>query len=103
MFLHVSVPCKFLRAVTNGLFLSPQTILHKLFHSMLVNTGSREPVLSFLGRIIRLNHRRAQIHVEEQLVAGDGAMVNLVSVLQQLCFRVGIVCTPIVTPSTLSP
>lgn len=64
------------------------TILHKLFHSMLVNTGSREPVLSFLGRMIRLNHRRAQIHVEEQLVAGDGAMVNLVSVLQQLCFRV---------------
>ncbi|MPC17927.1 Ubiquitin conjugation factor E4 B [Portunus trituberculatus] len=64
------------------------TILHKLFHSMLVNTGSREPVLSFLARMISLNHRRAQIHVEEQLVAGDGAMVNLVSVLQQLCFKV---------------
>ncbi|KAG0713085.1 Ubiquitin conjugation factor E4 B [Chionoecetes opilio] len=64
------------------------TILHKLFHSMLVNTGSREPVLAFLGRMISLNHRRAQIHVEEQLVAGDGALVNLVSVLQQLCFKV---------------
>lgn len=64
------------------------TILHKLFHSMLVNTASREPVLAFLGRMISLNHRRAQIHVEEQLVAGDGAMVNLVSVLQQLCFKV---------------
>ncbi|XP_053651922.2 ubiquitin conjugation factor E4 B isoform X2 [Cherax quadricarinatus] len=64
------------------------TILHKLFHSMLVNTMSREPVLSFLAKIIQHNERRAQIHVEERLVAGDGPMINLLSVLQQLCFKV---------------
>ncbi|KAK7084333.1 Ubiquitin conjugation factor E4 B [Halocaridina rubra] len=64
------------------------TILHKLFHSMLVNASSREPVLNFLARLIRTNERRAQIHVEERLVAGDGPMINLLSVLQQLCFKV---------------
>ncbi|XP_071535625.1 ubiquitin conjugation factor E4 B-like [Panulirus ornatus] len=64
------------------------TILHKLFHSMLVNTSSREPVLSFLAKVIRYNERRAQIHVEERLVAGDGPMINLLSVLQQLSFKV---------------
>ncbi|KAG7159189.1 Ubiquitin conjugation factor E4 B-like 3, partial [Homarus americanus] len=64
------------------------TILHKLFHSILVNTNSREPVLLYLAKVIRYNERRAQIHVEERLVAGDGPMINLLSVLQQLCFKV---------------
>ena len=55
---------------------------------MLVNASSREPVLSYLAKLIRCNERRAQIHVEERHVAGDGPMINLLSVLQQLCFKV---------------
>ncbi|KAK4326138.1 hypothetical protein Pmani_003303 [Petrolisthes manimaculis] len=64
------------------------SILHKLFHSLLVNSGSREGTLVFLGAVIRHNERRAQIQVEERRVAGDGPMLNLLSVLQQLSFRV---------------
>ncbi|XP_068249521.1 ubiquitin conjugation factor E4 B-like [Palaemon carinicauda] len=64
------------------------TTLHKLFRSILLNPSSREPVLSYLAKLIRCNERRAQIHVEEKMVAGDGPMINLLSVLQQLCFKV---------------
>lgn len=66
------------------------TILHKLFYSILVNATSREPVLAYIARIIRVNEKRAQIHVKEQMVAGDGPTINLLSVLQQLCFRVNL-------------
>ncbi|CAL4124590.1 unnamed protein product, partial [Meganyctiphanes norvegica] len=64
------------------------SILHKLFHSILVNAPSRELVLSYVAKLITSNEKRAQIHVEEKNVAGDGPMINLLSVLQQLCIKV---------------
>jgi len=62
--------------------------LHKLFHSVLVNAQSRESALDFLAETMRLNRRRGQMHVSEKLVAGDGFMLNLLSVMQTLCLRV---------------
>merc|ERR1712179_742457 len=64
------------------------SVLHKLFHSLLVNSNSRDSVLNYVAKLISSNEKRAQIHVEEKNVSGDGPMINLLSVLQQLCIKV---------------
>ena len=65
-----------------------QSNLHKLFHCILVNGQSRDAGLKFLANIIANNEKRAQIHVEERRVAGDGVMINFLSVMQELAYKV---------------
>ena len=62
--------------------------LHKLIHAVLVNASSRESALDFLAMILKRNSRRAQMHADEKALAGDGFMINLVSVMQQLANKV---------------
>lgn len=62
--------------------------LHKIFHGVLVNSSSREPMLSYIAALLHHNEKRAQIHAEERALAGDGFMLNLLSVLQMLSFKV---------------
>ncbi|XP_076039140.1 ubiquitination factor E4B isoform X2 [Oratosquilla oratoria] len=64
------------------------TVLHKLVHSILANSTSREAGLKFLASVLRSNEKRAQIHVEERLVSGDGHMINFLSVMQLLSYKV---------------
>ncbi|XP_075218617.1 ubiquitination factor E4B [Lycorma delicatula] len=63
-------------------------LLHKIFHDILVNTSSREPMLAYIAALLRHNEKRAQIQVEERALAGDGFMLNLLSVMQMLAFKV---------------
>jgi ubiquitin conjugation factor E4 B len=55
---------------------------------MLVNSSSRESTLSYIARILRLNEKRAQILGDERSLAGDGFMLNLLSVMQMLAVKV---------------
>ncbi|KAB7497984.1 Ubiquitin conjugation factor E4 B [Armadillidium nasatum] len=64
------------------------SLLHKIFHCILVNSSSRESGLQYISNIIKSNEKRAQIQVSEKDVASDGAMINLLSVMQTLCSKV---------------
>ncbi|XP_039301602.1 ubiquitin conjugation factor E4 B isoform X2 [Nilaparvata lugens] len=65
-----------------------RSTLHKIFHGVLVNSSSREPMLSYIAALLHHNEKRAQIHAEERALAGDGFMLNLLSVLQYLSLKV---------------
>jgi len=65
-----------------------RTQLHQLFHEALANKGSRGPLLEWIQTAITRNTKRTQLQANERLVAGDGFMLNLTSVMQHLCFKV---------------
>ncbi|XP_066992504.2 ubiquitin conjugation factor E4 B isoform X2 [Anabrus simplex] len=65
-----------------------RTLLHKVFHDILVSSSSREAMLSYLATLLRHNEKRAQIQVDERSLAGDGFMLNLLSVMQLLAVKV---------------
>ncbi|XP_066259795.1 ubiquitin conjugation factor E4 B [Euwallacea similis] len=62
--------------------------LHRIFHYILANQDSRDACLKYLGDILKNNEKRAQLAMEERLLAGDGFMLNLLSVLQYLAVKI---------------
>ncbi|XP_063409618.1 ubiquitin conjugation factor E4 B-like [Mytilus trossulus] len=58
--------------------------LYKIMHTILVNSESRDSALSFIATALERNSKKSQIQVDERYVAGDGFMLNLLSVLQML-------------------
>ncbi|GLV34489.1 Ubiquitination factor E4B [Carabus blaptoides fortunei] len=62
--------------------------LNKTFHDILANSSSRDAMLAYLAALLRHNEKRAQIQMEERTLAGDGFMLNLLSVLQLLAVRI---------------
>ena len=67
-----------------------QTSCHKLFHAILVNNSSRESALNFIEEVLVRNSKRQQLQVNERMVAGDGFMLNFLSVMQHLSAKVVI-------------
>ena len=63
-------------------------LLVKIFHTVLLNSSSREPMMTWLAAMIKHNERRAQLQTEESALAGDGFMLNLLSVLQLLAVKI---------------
>ena len=62
--------------------------LHELFYPILVTKSSRSACLDWLAAALSRNSKRQQLQANERLVAGDGFMLNLVSVLQLLAMKV---------------
>lgn len=58
--------------------------LHKVVNSLLKNNESRKRTMDFIATMIRLNEKRAQLHTDESALAGDGFMLNLLSVMQKM-------------------
>ncbi|XP_043267135.1 ubiquitin conjugation factor E4 B [Venturia canescens] len=67
---------------------STRTSLHKMLHAILANSACREATLAYLAALLRHNEKRAQIQTEEFALAGDGFMLNLLSVLQMLSVKI---------------
>ncbi|XP_068966391.1 ubiquitin conjugation factor E4 B [Bombus flavifrons] len=67
---------------------SIRTSLHKIFHAILASSNCREAMLTYLATLLRYNEKRAQIQTEEFSLAGDGFMLNLLSVLQKLSVKI---------------
>ncbi|ESO98532.1 hypothetical protein LOTGIDRAFT_174217 [Lottia gigantea] len=67
-----------------------RTELHKIIHAMLVNIDTRDSALQYLASALQRNSTRSQLQVDEKLVAGDGFMLNLLSILQKLSFKIVI-------------
>lgn len=79
-------------AVTSGKFRlqlhSMRTLMHTVFHSLLVNVNSRPLTLEYISQILLHNERRVQIASDEKLLARDGFLINLMVVLQQLSVKI---------------
>lgn len=75
---------------TLNLYLFLQILLHKIFHDILVCNSAREATLSYLAAILRTNEKRAQIQVDERSLAGDGFMLNVLSIMQFLAVKVRV-------------
>ncbi|XP_076290726.1 ubiquitination factor E4B isoform X1 [Lasioglossum baleicum] len=67
---------------------SIRTSLHKIIHAILTNTSCRDNMLKYLATLLRHNEKRAQIQMDEFSLAGDGFMLNLLSVLQMLSVKI---------------
>ena len=67
-----------------------RTSLHKLFYAILLNVSSRDAALKFLSECLIRNAKRKQMQVNESTVAGDGFMLNILSVLQHLASKVSL-------------
>ncbi len=55
---------------------------------MLVNGETREAAMEFLGAVIERNQKRAQLQTDERMVAGEGFMLNALTVMQQLSVKI---------------
>ncbi|XP_055916702.1 ubiquitin conjugation factor E4 B [Eupeodes corollae] len=79
-------------AVTSGKFRlqlhSMRTLMHTVFHSLLVNVNSRPITLQYISQVLLHNERRVQIASDEKLLARDGFVINLMVVLQQLSVKI---------------
>ncbi|XP_066297718.1 ubiquitin conjugation factor E4 B-like [Branchiostoma lanceolatum] len=62
--------------------------MFKIIHSLLVNSETRDAMMTYLQAVIARNHKRAQMQADERLVAQDGFMLNIMTVLQQLSIKV---------------
>lgn len=62
--------------------------MYHVFHALLVNTNTRPKTLEYISCVLRHNMRRAQLASDEKLLARDGLMINLMSVLQQLSVKI---------------
>nr|CAH7740032.1 unnamed protein product [Callosobruchus chinensis] len=65
-----------------------RSLQHKIFHLMIANQESRDQSLKYIAEVLRHNEKRSQIQVEERSLAGDGFMLNLLSVLQNLSVKI---------------
>ena len=55
-----------------------------------MNNSSRESALNFIQEVLVRNAKRQQLQVNERMVAGDGFMLNFLSVMQHLSAKVVI-------------
>lgn len=62
--------------------------LHKIFHDCLANVPSRDLMINYIVKLLKHNEKRTQLQMEERNLAGDGFMLNLLSVLQMLSNKV---------------
>ncbi|XP_074108795.1 ubiquitination factor E4B [Cotesia typhae] len=67
---------------------STRSSLHKIVHAILATSTCREATLAYLATLLRQNEKRVQIQTEEFSLAGDGFMLNLLSILQMLSVKI---------------
>ena len=72
--------------VTNFYPFCLQRDTHQLLYAILANNASRDAALDFLQEVLVRNVKRQQIQVMERFVAGDGFMLNFLSVMQVSTF-----------------
>ncbi|XP_072174441.1 ubiquitin conjugation factor E4 B-like [Diadema setosum] len=71
---------------------------HHIIHSVLVNSDTREAMMSFLASVLSRNNKRAQIQVDESQVAGDGFMLNLLVVFHRLSQKIHLAKVDVLYP-----
>lgn len=64
--------------------------LYKILHCVLVNAETREAAMTYISTALERNSKKSQIVVNETFVAGEGFMLNLLSVLQKLSLKISL-------------
>ena len=65
-----------------------QHLMHDIIHPILVNTSTRDKVLDYLSALLKTNKKRSQIQADDNKLANDAFMVNLMFVLLMLSEKV---------------
>ncbi|KAG1651915.1 Ubiquitin conjugation factor E4 B [Nymphon striatum] len=58
--------------------------LHRIVHSLLLNSASRVAMVNYFASIVKYNEKRSQIQADENSLSSDGFMMNFLSVMQLL-------------------
>jgi len=64
--------------------------LFKVFHGLVLGTETRDAAMSYLAAMLERNAKRSQLRADTQLVCGDGFMLNMLTVMQQLSVKVKV-------------
>ena len=64
--------------------------LHSIMHYILLDNISRPKMLLYMAQALKRNEKRSRYHLDERVVAGDGYMLNLMSVLQNLSKKIKV-------------
>lgn len=59
-----------------------------MMHNLVLNTSSRDMILTYITKMLIHNEKRCKMRVDERTIAGDGFMLNLLTVLQELSLKV---------------
>jgi len=62
--------------------------LHAVMKSIIANSSTREKGLEYIATMLNMNMKRQQLQANERLNAGDGLMLNLLSVMQLLSTKI---------------
>ncbi|XP_066922247.1 LOW QUALITY PROTEIN: ubiquitin conjugation factor E4 B-like [Clytia hemisphaerica] len=65
-----------------------RTEMFKIVHSLLITTSLRDDCLRFLAAVLTGNAKKSQIQADEKLLATDGFMINVLTILQNLFRKV---------------
>lgn len=59
-------------------------------YNLVLNLESRDLTLNYITKMLISNDKRCKMRVDERTIAGDGFMLNLLTVLQELSVKVVI-------------
>ncbi|CAF0754547.1 unnamed protein product [Rotaria sordida] len=81
---------KQIRSTVQSQLYTARKLMHKIVLAFFSNISSRNAMLDYLQNFIQLNIKRTHLTVDESQVSGDGFMLNLTFVLQQLALPIDI-------------
>ncbi|CAF4955766.1 unnamed protein product [Rotaria sp. Silwood1] len=81
---------KQIRSTIQSQLYTARKLMHKIVLAFFSNISSRNAMLDYLQKFIQLNIKRTHLTVDESQVTGDGFMLNLTFVLQQLALPIDI-------------
>ncbi|CAF2856253.1 unnamed protein product [Rotaria sp. Silwood2] len=81
---------KQIRSTIQSQLYTARKLMHKIVLAFFSNISSRNAMLDYLQKFIQLNIKRTHLTVDESQVTGDGFMLNLTFVLQQLALPIDV-------------
>ncbi|CAF0803432.1 unnamed protein product [Adineta steineri] len=81
---------KQVRSTIQSQLYTARKLMHKIVLAFFSNISSRNAMLEYLQKFIHLNIKRTHLTVDESQITGDGFMLNLTFVLQQLALPIDV-------------
>ncbi|UJR33767.1 hypothetical protein I4U23_021194 [Adineta vaga] len=81
---------KQIRSTIQSELYTARKLMHKIVLAFFSNISSRNGMLEYLQKFLQLNKKRTHLTVDESQITGDGFMLNLTFVLQQLTLPIDV-------------
>ncbi|CAF0747485.1 unnamed protein product [Adineta ricciae] len=81
---------KQIRSIVQSQLYIARKLMHKIVLAFFSNISSRQAMLEYLQKFVQLNRKRTHLTVDESQITGDGFMLNLTFVLQQLTLPIDV-------------